>query len=152
MSTTLRVTLEPTLLGNLSDAGGIFWAGRVEDWVTNRRNESVFRPLDSPRVTTLPQRAIVYLAAPNNVMQSQLDGLRRNWSELVWSVQVERVEIAQGIPTRDADLSTLGAANPITKLGQKVGGTVVNLAVLAVVALIVVAAVKSHKKGGTLSW
>lgn len=151
--TLLRCELVPSLAANFTDPGGLFWPGRVEAWRESFKG-TAYQPTDSPRVSTLPSRAIVYIAAPDNVMERNLDGLRLNWSDRTWAVAVQDVRIVTGIESVDADTAeiqegsiwNLGIAKTF---GVNTGRVVTIVAIGAAIALVIYA---SNKSGGTKSW
>ena len=151
--TLLRCELEPTLSANFTDPGGLFWPGRVEA-CREAFLGTAYQPTDTPRVSTLPSRAIAYIAAPDNVMAQHLDGLRRNWSDRTWAVTVKDVRIVTGVDPVAEDVAqiqegsiwNLGIAKAF---GVNTGRVVTIVAIGAAIALVIYA---SNKSGGTKSW
>lgn len=144
----LRAELSPSVAATFTDPGGAFWDGRVEDWRASFLG-TAYTPTDIPRLSRLPSRAVVYIAAPDNIMDWQLDGLRRQWSDRTWAVVVDDVRIWGGVDPVKDDAERLQDASPIGQVSKKAGQLVTTVAVLGIIGL----AIYATKKGrGTLQW
>lgn len=152
MMTTLRVELTSSV-ATLLTTGGLAWKGQVQKWADTFQG-SPYRVLDIPRFdfSTLPLQAVVYIGAPDNVMEQHLAGLVRHWSDRTWAVNVRDVRIVPDVAPVVDDAEAMREKSPLQvfdTFGEKAGQVVTILAIGAGVALIIYASTKAK---GTQQW
>lgn len=148
---TLRVELKAAPAWYLNPFW-LTWTGRVQAFRDSFQGLA-FKQVGTP-VTGGGWRAIVYMEAPDNVTEAQLDSLRRHWSDNVGGVDVVQVQIVARIGEADTDKDWLEKQTIIGGVTDKLGSVAGDAGRAVLIAVVVIAAVYIvvNKKAGTQEW
>lgn len=123
------------------------WPALVDDFRASFTGQP-WQMMGSPITDGL--KGVLYIGAPNGVAESQLDGLRRNWSDRVTGVKVDAVAIVNGMQTEAKDRAALQAASVLGGFTKSLGDKASAVIKIALVGglLVLGAYVYTHRRGG----